>query len=222
LFESYAVYILLGGLLLVVIGYIWLIVRGFHTRWFWGLGLIFLAPIFFFLYIFRHQNRASLPLFVMLVGAGVAVTPFAINFYNSHFIRLGPRERVVDGELHITLTGWDRDDYTILRSRPDTALLQMANPDVTDETLQNLQGMAWLRELDLNNTQVTDEGLLILKKLPNLQTLRLSKTKITDEGFREHLAPLDSLLEVDLRGTEPRYRPPPCAPGRLRRRAARP
>ena len=32
---------------------------------------------------------------------------------------LGPREKLVDGQRHLTLTGWDRKDYSILKLIPD-------------------------------------------------------------------------------------------------------
>ena len=117
-------------------------------------------------------------------------------------IDLGPRETVVDGQRHITLTGWDRKDYALLGSKHDVAVLQMANPDVTDQTLEHLKGMNRLEELDLNNTQVTDSGLKILRDLPALASLRLKNTKVTDQGFQESLAGKATLMQLDLRGTQ--------------------
>ena len=78
----------------------------------------------------------------------------------------------------------------------------MANPDVTDESLESLQEMKGLQELDLNGTQVTDAGLKILKDLPALSTLRLARTKITDQGFHNTLFAKDSLMQLDLSGTK--------------------
>ena len=89
-----------------------------------------------------------------------------------------------------------------LPSRPDTVVLQLANPDVTDATLAYLQTLTQLRELDVNDTQITDAGLELLSRLPALQILRLRGTKITDPGFRQYLDGKDTLLELDLRGTE--------------------
>ena len=74
-------------------------------------------------------------------------------------VDLGPRDKNVDGERHVTLTGWDRGDYSVLRLMPDVSVLQMANADVTDDVLEGLRGMKNLHELDLNGTQVTDAGL---------------------------------------------------------------
>jgi len=58
-----------------------------------------------------------------------------------------------------------------------------------------------LRELDLNNSQVTDAGLKELAELPKLRDLRLARTKITDEGFRKYLLSKESLMNLDLTGT---------------------
>ncbi len=78
----------------------------------------------------------------------------------------------------------------------------MANPNVTDRTLELLKGMENLKDLDLNNTHVTDEGLKILKDLPALNTLRLKNTEITDQGFQKTLATKESLQRLDLTGTK--------------------
>jgi hypothetical protein len=77
----------------------------------------------------------------------------------------------------------------------------MANPDVTDQTLEYLTGDRRLRELDLNDTQITDHGLAVLAVLPALEILRLKGTKITDEGFRKELGTKESLRQLDLRNT---------------------
>lgn len=64
----------------------------------------------------------------------------------------------------------------------------MANPDVTDATLELIRGTSKLRELDLNDTPVTDAGLASLEDLPSLTML--------------HLSGKESLLSFDLRGTK--------------------
>jgi hypothetical protein len=108
---------------------------------------------------------------------------------------------MVDGELHLTLTGWNQHDYSLIAIEPAIAVLQMANADVTDETLAHLASLKQLREVDLSNTQVTDASLPRLAGLPALATLRLAQTRVTDAGFREHLLPLEGLRELDVRGT---------------------
>src|SRR5262249_31993449 len=122
--------------------------------------------------------------------------------YERHFIPLKPYEQVVDGELRITLTGLKDFDYASLRDRRQTVVLQMANGDVDDRTLEYLQGMDQLRKLDLSGTQITDEGLVAVAALPQLQELYLARTKITDEGFQKHLFSKESLRRLDLTATE--------------------
>ncbi len=100
------------------------------------------------------------------------------------------------------MTGWDRKDYSVLKLKHDVVVLQMANPDVTDQSLDSLKEMKALRELDLSGTQVSDAGLKILKDLPTLATLWLARTKITDQGFRDALLSKDSLMRLDLSGTQ--------------------
>ena len=78
----------------------------------------------------------------------------------------------------------------------------MANPEVTDSTLDQLADMILLRELDLTDTQITDAGLEKLKSLPSLTSLRLRNTKITDAGFRASILPRDWIVEVDVRDTD--------------------
>jgi hypothetical protein len=162
---------------------------------------VLLFPPLAIWFVVRHWPRTFRPALVILVGAMIALSPYAYTQIANRFIDFGPWEKTVDGEQHLTLTGWDRDDYSLIRARPNVAVLQMANRDVTDETLDHLRGLEQLRELDLNNTQVTDAGLAKLKELPALRSLRLRGTQITDEGFREHLMTLPELRELDVRDT---------------------
>jgi hypothetical protein len=200
LVEEYLFYVVIAGAALIVLSVLWLVVAAFRQHILWGLACLVAIGMPFFLW--RHWPRARGPVGLLLFGAVVLVAPFAINRVQQYFIDFGPREKMVDGELHITLTGWDRTDYSMLRARPTTVVLQMANPDVTDATLDYLADMPQLRELDLNDTKVTDAGLAKLAKIDTLTILRLKNTAITEEGFREHLMPLPGLRELDLRGTK--------------------
>lgn len=202
MFEQYGIFVLILGALLVLIGSIGLLVAAFRERLAWGLAVLFLPVAGASAFIVVHFRKSTRPLAVMLVGGLVIGGTYGVNYYLTRFVDLGPREKRVDGELHITLTGWDGTDYAILQARPDTVVLQMANEDVTDQTLEHLRGLGKLRELDLNFTQVSDPGLRILKELPSLQIVRLRKTPITDQGFVDHLADKESLLEVDVRETD--------------------
>ena len=199
--EIVGIGIVVAGLAVVLLGLLWLIVRAFRTKIWWGLAVLFL-PGAVLVYLVKHWDRARRPFVVVLVGGLLVAVPYGINFAEERLHSLGPHEQKVDGELHLTLTGWDRTDYSPLQWKQSAVVLQMANPDVTDETLQFITGMNGLKEIDLNDTQVTDAGLKVLAALPKLEIVRLRGTKVTDEGFRESLFEKESLRELDLRKTQ--------------------
>jgi hypothetical protein len=199
--ETQLTYVLVAGVALFAIGLFWLIVAAFRVKWYWGLAVLLFPPIGLIFALRIHvRKEAAWPLVFLAVGLVVGAAPIAYNRFLP--IDLGPHESMVDNELHITLTKWDRKDYSVLGARPGAVVVQMANPDVTDQTLTYLRGMKRLRELDLNGTQVSDEGLRELEGLLDLATLRLKNTKITDAGFQKWLAARESLMLIDLRGTK--------------------
>jgi Leucine-rich repeat (LRR) protein len=198
--ELVGLYILLGAVVVAALGWLWLLILAWQNGRGWFLA-VFLFPPAALLFIPTHARRSVAPLCVLLFAGILGAVPYVANLAGLG-IDLGPRDKRVEGERHITLTGWDRKDYSILEKCPDVVVLQMANPDVTDETLRYLKGLKNLRELDLNDTRVTDEGLAVLAELPALKTLRLRKTAITDEGFRRHLLGKKQLTELDLTGTK--------------------
>lgn len=191
-------YVFLSGLVLTGIGFLALVVAAFRTRWWWGVLLLVFPPAFP-VFLVRRPRTSLVPALFMFAGVLMAAGPPVINRLRP--VDLGPLERQVGGELHLTLTGWDRHDYAVLSRKPETVVLQMANPDVGDATLAFLSRMDRLRELDLNGSAVTDAGLKALRGLPRLETLRLRDTKVSDAGFRESLVPMETLRQLDLRGT---------------------
>ena len=197
--EGRAFYMQLGGLAVAAMGWIWLLVRAFRQHRRWGLASLVLPPVGF-VFAGRHPRKGAAPLILFLLSILVAAMPALYTLFVP--LDLGPLENIVDGQRHLTLTGWDRKDYSILKLKPDVVVLQMANPDVTDKSLESLQEMQKLQELDLSGTQVTDAGLKILKDLPALSKLRLARTKITDQGFHNTLFAKDSLMQLDLSGTQ--------------------
>jgi hypothetical protein len=198
--ESRALYLQIGGMTAAAAGWIWLIVRGFRQRWTWGLGHLVLPPIGL-VFAARHPQKGAIPLVLAVLGVLAAATPPVYTLAVP--LNLAPIEAQVEGERHVTLTGADPKAASDFAIKPDTTVLQMANsPDVTDKTLESLRGLKALKELDLNDTQVTDAGLIVLRDLPALERLRLARTKVTDKGFREALFDKDSLMQLDLQGTQ--------------------
>lgn len=201
MFEKYGVWILALGAILLVAGWFWLVIRAFREKFWWGLGCLFFPPAAM-VFIPKHWKRAAAPLGVMATGLIAIGLTYGVSQLLANTVDLGKWEQRVDGEIHVTLTDWDRDDYSFLKKRRDIVVLQMANADVTDEVVAQLAGSMMIKELDLNDTAITDQSLPILAAIPNLHTLRLRGTKITDEGFREHLFKKESLKSLDLRETE--------------------
>lgn len=149
----------------------------------------------------RPARRLLAPLALLGVGLVLGLAPFVIQRAYLAVVGLGERERVINGERAVNLTGWDRPGYGILAERPDVVILEMGNPDVTDDTLELLAALPELRELTLNDSSVTDGGLATLARLPKLESLRIARTKVTPEGIRRFLdAPPPRLEQIDVSG----------------------
>jgi hypothetical protein len=198
--ETAGIYLWFVGIGLAAVGWVWLLIAAFTKNILWGLGVLFVPPLAL-VFVPVHWRRGLAPFLVVLLGGGLVGAAFAVGAY-AVSRDLGPYVKDVDGEQTVTLTGWDRKDYSVLKNYPDVAVLQMANPDVTDEVLENLRGMKKLRKLDLGNTQITDRGLAVLRDMPTLEELYLQNTAITDAGIRDDLAPLDALKRIDVSGCE--------------------
>lgn len=184
--EQIGVFLVFGGLLAVIAGTCWLAYRGVATLW-----------------RQRGLRRLLAPSLLLAGGLVVGAVPLAYQHLYLAIVGLGERERMIDGERHLNLTGWDREGYQILAERPDVVVLEMGNPDVTDATLALLADLPKLRELTLNDSAVTDAGLETLARLPTLETLRLARTRITPDGLRAFLAaPPPRLVQLDVSGTD--------------------
>jgi hypothetical protein len=197
--EGRAYYMNVGGGLLAGLAWIWLVVRAFRERRIWGAGTLVLPPLGF-IFADRYPRKGAVPLAAFLLCLLVATLPAIYTL--SVPPDTSARARDIGGQEHLTLTGSDPKTAPDMKQKQDVAVLQWANPDVNDQSLESLKGMKLLRELDLNGSQVTDAGLETLKDLPALAKLRLARTKITDKGFRSTLFAKDSLMELDLRGTQ--------------------
>lgn len=179
------------GVVLVFLG-LFLLCGGLFVLGLRGLRVLFgTAP----------ARRLLVPLALCGAGLVIGAAPIAAQRVWLAVVGLGPRERVVEGRVAITLTGWDRTDYSFLRGRPDVEILELSNPDVTDETLDILRDLPRLRELSLDDSQVSDAGLDRLRTFPALVSLRLARTKITAGGVEAFLqAPPPHLEQLDVSG----------------------
>src|SRR5262245_64669043 len=126
---------IVGGLCLAGLGLLWLLIRCFRR------GRPFL-------------RRIAAPVGCIVAGVLIAAAPPVIGRLVP--IDLGPRDKIVDGERHLTLTGWDRKDYSFLPQKADAVVLQMANADVNDDTIHLLANFTKLKELDVSDSQITD------------------------------------------------------------------
>ncbi len=182
--EQIGVVLVFAGLVVATGGLLWSLGRGLAVL----LGR-------------RQLRQMAGPLMILAGGLVIGAVPFAYQTVYLRIVGLGERERVINGERAIVLTGWDRNGYGILAEKSDLAILEMGNPDVTDETLELLFNLPRLRELTLNDTAITDAGLATLARLPALEILRIARTKVTPEGVRRFLEPPPlRLRQLDVSG----------------------
>lgn len=182
--EQIGVVLIFVGLGLLLAGLVSLVIRGIPVLL--GRG---------------SARRLRWSLALIAGGLVVGAVPFVWQEAYLAIVGLGPRERIVEGSPAVVLTGWDRDDYSFLAERPEIEILEMANPDVTDATLDLLTALPRLKELTLNDTQITDTGLVKLAALPSLEILRLARTQITPDGVKAFLlTPPPQLSQLDVSG----------------------
>ena len=178
--------------------------RYLETIFLTGVICFALASLFVLILMVSKKARANKAIWrCMLILWALAIMGMAGPAVYTRFapIDLGPHQQFVAGERHITLTGWDRKDYSVLSRMPDVVVLQMANPDVSDEDVGYLKELAVLRELDLGSTKITDASLATLAVLPSLQILRINNTAVTTAGFEKQATNFPKLRQLDVRGT---------------------
>ena len=194
--------LLIGGLLVAAAAYLWLVVRAFRIRTGWGVAGVLIPPAGGLAFGLVHRRRAALPLFVALLGLAAAAAPIAATRLIAPALDLGERNKIVDGERHLTLTGWGKTDYAVLAGFQDVVVLQMANPDVTDATLAHVVPLAKVKELDLNDSRITDAGLATLAALPALESLRVARTGVSADGLAKTALTWPKLRQLDVTGLD--------------------
>src|SRR5262245_10483722 len=198
--ENMFIYFLLGGAVIVLLGHLLFVIAGFRQSTGWGFAVLCLPPLGGLALLFKHFRRALIPLLVMLIGGALVGAAYAPALMGEP--KKDPIVRVEKGDVQLTVTAAENFDYATIADYPHLSMLQMANPEVTDATLQHLRGMNKLKNLDVSNSKITDDGLKFISELPALEELRLTRTGITDQGFREHLLGKETLMKLDLTGTK--------------------
>src|SRR6187200_1748096 len=85
-------FVWLAGLGLLLVGWIWLLVRAFRTRILWGLGVLILPPLGL-VFAAKHFRRAVPPVLLLCFGlAAILSARFAENYFVNQFV--GPLERI--------------------------------------------------------------------------------------------------------------------------------
>ncbi len=179
--ERTGAIILLIGSAITAIGLMWLIIRLFPV----------LRTII---------ARGFKPGLVILLGVAIIASPYAINKYFPPENK--PIANVTTGERDLTLTDKAGLDYAKELSEKNWTILQLANPDVTDATVELLRPMVELKRLDLSRTAITDKSLELLATLPKLEDLKLTSTKITDAGLKKFLETSPSIRSLTVDGTD--------------------
>jgi hypothetical protein len=197
--ETIAISAFFFGIALALVGMILLIARAFARRLWLGAIALLLPPTAPLLAL-TDLRRSRGALLTFLIGVVIFSVPYILVITGT-IIDLGERERIVDGQRHLTLTGWNRKDYSLLALKRDTVVLQMANADVTDTTLGLLRGFDRLRELDIGGANVTPAGLAKLAELPALEDLKLAGTALDDAGFAT-IATLPKLKTINVSRTK--------------------
>ena len=128
--------------------WLWYLVVAFQTDWKWGVAFILFPPVAPLIFLVKHFKKAQVPVRVCLAGIVLAGAPAIYSRLVP--IDLGEREQTVNGELHLTLTGWDKSDYSVIEHKANATVIQMANEDVTDEAMNHVSAATNLTELDIS------------------------------------------------------------------------
>ena len=104
--------------------------------------------------------------------------------------------------LHLNLADTDISDNALcdLNCVPGLCAVNLAGTRVGDLGLRRLARLRNLEDLHLGGTEITDDGLRLLADVRTLQKLNLRNTAVTDAGL-EWIGGLDGLRELDLVNT---------------------
>jgi hypothetical protein len=200
--EQFGFAILVAGIVLAVIGYLWLLGRAFRTSTGWGIAAFVLPVIGPLAFLAKQYVRAKSPFTIVLLGLVLVFLPLVLNAAFGEKQAQHALQRTTGGLSEFTATNAVNPDYEAILANPGLEILQSARPDFTDEVAERLRGLIKLKTLDLSDSSITDRSLAIIAGLPTLEKLSLARVKgISEPAFQETVLKMTSLKEIDVRGT---------------------
>ena len=101
------------GFGLLLAGWIWIVFVAWRSRLAWGMTVLLFPPAGL-LFAIRRSSGARTPLMVRMLGLLLVAGPPVVNRLLP--LDLGPRDTLVEGQRHLTLTGWVRRDCSVIES----------------------------------------------------------------------------------------------------------
>lgn len=200
--EQFGFAILVAGIVVATIGYLWLILRAFRTSTGWGIATLIVPVIGPLAFLSKHFPRAKSPVTLVLLGFVLVFLPLAINAAFGEKQAQHALQRTTGGMKEFTATNAVNPDYDAISVNSDLTTVQAARADFTDEVAERLRGLTKLKTLDLSDSTITDKSLAIIATLPTLEKLSLARVKdISEAGFQDTILKMPSLKEIDVRGT---------------------
>jgi hypothetical protein len=190
--EQITLILLIAGGVIIVIGWIWLLIRCFR-------------PLMAFL------KQAFAPVLLIVIGVSLALFGPVYNklYPTKADTKAMETEKKDDkGNTEQGETVGRRKDIEKLKTDKSAERLQLneAKLQLTDDEVKDiLDGRDNLTYLDISDNPVTDVTLERLIKMPNLKKLYAARTKMTSEGVVKFVLtnPDCKLLEIDFTGLTP-------------------
>lgn len=200
--EQFGFAVLVAGIVVAAIGYIWLILRAFHSSTGWGLTTLIVPIIGPLAYLAKHFPRAKSPFTIVLLGLVLIFLPLVMNAAFGEKQAQHALQRTTGGLKEFTATNAVNPDYEAISANLDLEIVQAARADFTDDVAERIRGLTKLKTLDLSDSAITDKSLAIIATLSTLEKISLARVKgITEAGFQETVLKMPSLKEIDVRGT---------------------
>ena len=142
--ESTFEFILYAGILATIVGLLWLLATAWRTSVRRGLAVTLFPPLIPW-QVVKGWPRTRGPALLLAVGLLAAFFPLAYTRLAP--IDLGERVRIVEGEKHLTLTGWDRKDYAAIAQHLEQSSRSQSGMLIESLLDESEKGIGWTRGL---------------------------------------------------------------------------